>query len=105
MWGAPALAVARCLATGLGVPGQGTVHDIAAQRAATTRCHRATRAMFLKGEGTPQPPVMGNVAPLVERFEAMPPWRRPAPILPYCVFEGDYLLDLCDVYVSSKVVV
>ena len=48
---------------------------------------------------------MGSVAPLVEWFEAMPPWRQPAPILPYCVFEGDYLLDLCDVYVSSNVVV
>ena len=34
-------------------------------------------------EGTPQPPGMGGVAPLAERFEAMPPLRRPTPSLPY----------------------
>ena len=29
-----------------------------------------------RGEGTPQPPRMGSVAPLVKQFEAMPPLRR-----------------------------
>ena len=30
-----------------------------------------------KGEGSPQPPGMGGVAPLEERFEATPPLRGP----------------------------
>ena len=31
----------------------------------------------MKGEGSPQPPGMGGVAPLEERFEATPPLRGP----------------------------
>ena len=31
-----------------------------------------------KGQGSPQPPRMGGVAPLVEWFEATPPLRGPA---------------------------
>ena len=31
----------------------------------------------MTGEGSPQPPGMGGVAPLVEGFEATPPLRSP----------------------------
>ena len=38
----------------------------------------AGRNPLEKGQGSPQPPGMGGVAMLVERFEATPPLRSPA---------------------------
>ena len=52
-----------------------------AMRAAEARCRWAAGATLPKGEESPQPPGMGGVAPLVERFEATPPLRRPDLVL------------------------
>ena len=38
-----------------------------------TAKHAANWLLLTKEEGSPQPPGMGGVAPLVERFEATPP--------------------------------
>ena len=40
-------------------------------------CRLAAGVQHLKGEGSPQTPGMGGVAPLEERFEATPPLRGP----------------------------
>ena len=45
--------------------------------AAEIRRRLATGVTMSKGEGSTQPPGMGGEAPLVERFEATPPLRRP----------------------------
>ena len=73
------------LQTGLGVPvprEEATVRKLealntmVARRVATPRCPRVARAELPKGEGSPQPPGMGGVAPPVERFEATLPWSH-----------------------------
>ena len=40
-------------------------------------CRLAAGARHIKGEGSPQPPGMGGVAPPEERFEATLPLRGP----------------------------